>query len=634
MIRRRNKFFKVRRRYKLTRKAWLWAGLITMIAVFVGTSVYIGMHFYDVFMQRRIETNIRDIFEAAKQEHGGVNLPEDSENFERIRGESEWARERRLLLEAEERGKIIWAELLEMNPDFRGMIEIPGLIPSQPYVHSKVSGGADYLNTDFHGKRNRHGTVYLSSLNGRLLMDNNSIFFGHHLETGGMFARLMQYKNAETFKKAPVIILDSLMGEFTYIIFSAHVSEPEHWYTSPIIGKQEYADYVEELQARSLFITDVEVTADDRVITLSVCDYTYEDMRFLVHARRLRPGEEVPTEVIAEPNLNRKDFEVSNLQPLGEINLKSTAVAQNPTNGRMFYYQMQAGMIHRYSGNTAEAQGPFRALSRSGVTVNSFAAAHIVNIRNEEDESSRALYLAIEGVGGHTGVINLYSAGLAQGMIRLEGRISPEGVNARYPALQGSEGGIIWLLYTVPGEESSHIYRVALQGHRVAGEPEFLFTVPGVTDARPVGFNYIDGEMLVIWHEAANGFLRAAKPASGAIYSLNDEIGERARVMPYGDVSGHILRLAVERFGRVFFTSVNITELHPVTVTKSPGGSSCIHECDEDCEEACLHECDENCISEPSGNTDGDQGDDPIGGDGGGDGSADSTDPGDPDPPE
>ncbi|MCL2628063.1 MAG: class B sortase [Oscillospiraceae bacterium] len=562
-------------------------------------------------MQRRIEIRIGDMFENAKLTHGSVTIPEDDDRqlVHEGKTESAWSRERRLLLEAEERGKVIFADILEINPDFRGMFEIPGLIQKQPFVHSKISGGADYLNTDFHGKRNRHGTIYLSALNDRLLMDNNSVFFGHHLETGGMFARLMRYKDAETFKKAPVIILDGLIGEFTYIVFSAHVSEPETWYTSPILFKSDYADYLDELQARSLFITDVDVTPDDRIITLSVCDYTYEDMRFLVHARRLRPGEEVPTEVIAEPNLNRKDFEVSNLQPLGAIRLRNTAVAQNPVNDRMFYYQMQNGMIHRYSGNVAEAQGPFRALMRSGVTSTSFAAAYIRNIR-DDDEANRALYLAVEGVGGHSGVINLYSAGLAQGLLRLEGQISPPGVHAKFPALQGAPGNHVWLLYTVQGELDSYIYRVLIQNERVASEPELLYTVQGVTDARPLGYFTTDEKPLIIWHEALNGFIRAARPGERAVYSINDEIGEGARVMLYGDMTGHSLKVAVERGGRMSFININIVELHLAPDALPP---------------------EEDDYGDPDGD-DGDDGDDPDGNENG-TGTDDPTAPPPTDPP-
>ena len=533
-----------------------------MVAVFIGTSLYLGLHFYDVIMQRRIEAQIGDLFEKAKNEHGDIIIPPiDPEDLTSVRrGESDWARERRMLLEAEERGKEIYAEILALNPDFRGMIEVPGLVESQPYVHSKESG--DYLNTDFFGNRNRHGTVYLSSLNSRLLMDNNSVFYGHHLQTSGMFAQLMKYKYAETFKKSPIVILDGLIGKNIYIVFSAHVSEPEHWYTSPVIGKEAYADYLDELQARSLYITNVDVTTDDRIITLSVCDYTFEDMRFLVHARKLRPGEEIPTEVIAEPNLNRKDYEVSNLNPIREISLRNTAVAQNPRNGRMFYYQMQNGFINRYSGSTVEAQGPFRAYSGPGIVTSSFATAFMRNV-NEEDELTRALYIAIQATGSNKG-INLYTAGMLQGIIRHEGLVTPAGVDARFPAFQGTSGSGVWLFYNVPSETDSRLYRVLIQNEAVASEPEYLFTVYGVTDARPLGYFIVDGEPLVVWHESANGFIRAGRPGGTAIYSINDGIVPGARVMTYADMSGHGIRLAVERYGRISFAHMDVSALHYV----------------------------------------------------------------------
>jgi len=448
------------------------------------------------------------------------------------------------------------------------MIEIPGLMSPQPYVHSKEADGGDYLSTDFYGNRNRHGTVYLSSLNSRLLMDNNMIFYGHHLQTTGMFGKLMDYKNASTFKKAPVIILDGLIGKSVWIIFSAHVSEPEPWYSSPVIGKQLYADYIEELQARSLFTTNIDVSADDRIITLSVCDYTFEDMRFLVHARRLRPGEEIPTEVIAEKNLNQKSYNVSNLFPIRDISLANTAIAQHPTNHRMFYYQMQDGFINRYSGHTTEAQGPFRAMSHFGITSKSFAAAHIRDIIDLE-EKERSLYLAVQATGGNIG-INLYTAGIAQSILRFEGLVTPYGTDARYPALQGAPNHLVWLLYTVVSDSGSHIYRVLLQDEKAEGEPEFLYTVPDVFDARPLGCFRIDGELYIIWHESENGFIRAARPGSSEIYSINDEIALDARVILYGDQTGSIIKMTVERRGRTSFLTFNLNEINPLSDALTP----------------------------------------------------------------
>ena len=93
MIRRRNNSLRFHRRYRLTKRAWLWAGMSLMIAVFIGTSVYVGMHFYDVLMQRRIEAKIGDMFETAKREHGPVIVPNDPDELEKAtRGESEWAK--------------------------------------------------------------------------------------------------------------------------------------------------------------------------------------------------------------------------------------------------------------------------------------------------------------------------------------------------------------------------------------------------------------------------------------------------------------------------------------------------------------------------------------------------------------
>ena len=293
--------------------------LIICICVLVCTSSYLVYILYGYLSQRGIKNHIGDMFDTAGQSgevlsqvpappknsnqnsDGDPDRNSDPNNGgEGDPNESEWDRERRLLLEAEARGMELYADILEINTDFLGLIEIPGVVTRQPYVLSQDN--SEYLSQDFYGKRNPVGTIFLSKYNDRLMMDNNSTIFGHYSDTGAMFAKLTDYKNAATFAQSPVIVLDSLIGKSVWIVFASHVVESDVWWMTPYNDKDDYAAFLEEIKARSLFITDVDVTVNDRIITLSVCDYSYDDMRFIVHARKLRPGELSPEAVTATAN--------------------------------------------------------------------------------------------------------------------------------------------------------------------------------------------------------------------------------------------------------------------------------------------------------------------------------------------
>jgi len=501
---------------------------------------HIGNMFDDVIEKREVQT----IVTTAPPEPDPEEIPEINE-----RPESASARERRLLLEEEARGRVLFADILEVNEDFLGMIEIPGLIPRQPYVRSRDN--KDYLNTDFYGNRNRHGTVFLNATSCPLLTDNNNIFFGHYTTGGTMFTKLLQYKTADTYRRAPVIILDGLIGESVWIVFAAYVTEPTTWYTIPIYEIEDYADHLGEIRARSIFDTDVDVGPDDRIITLSVCDYTYEDMRFAVHARKLRPGEEIPESVKAEYNKNRKAYSIPNLRPIREVDLTNTATALNPVTQRFVMYQARAGAIDRYLGDTNNVQGPFRALTHPGITASSNIAAMMLNLREEDDEDARTAYIAVQGVGGGQG-ITLFTANLSRSSLVSIGVVTPAGVNAQFPAIQNSGG--LWLLYGVPGDDQTNIYRQPITG----GTSERLATVYGTTNARPIGVYNVDGRPVVVWYEPSSGYLNGARTGVNEVFPVR-HLGAGLRVSAYGIPSGTTVRIAFETGGRLSFGSFDLS---------------------------------------------------------------------------
>ena len=47
----------------------------------------------------------------------------------------------------------------------------------------------------------------------------------------------------------------------------------------------EFEAYLEKIRLLSDFTSDVEVTARDRIVTLSTCTYDYEDARYVLHCR-------------------------------------------------------------------------------------------------------------------------------------------------------------------------------------------------------------------------------------------------------------------------------------------------------------------------------------------------------------
>lgn len=70
---------------------------------------------------------------------------------------------------------------------------------------------------------------------------------------------------------------------------------------------------IQEAKDRSRLDYDVDVNTSDRTLTLSTCAYKYtdsvekRDLRFVVQARLLRPGEEIPTSAKVTRNTDVKE---------------------------------------------------------------------------------------------------------------------------------------------------------------------------------------------------------------------------------------------------------------------------------------------------------------------------------------
>lgn len=530
-----------------TKKRLLRMAMLLCAVVMTGSLLYIGGYYYYVFRDRRESRGHNEIFENALQlvtpENILITPPEEEGGPEW----GEWQLERARLRRLEELGREAFAELLEINPDFRGRVSIPGavkpLIEPLIYVHSHDN--EEYLTKNFEGKHSPLGTIFLSALNDHLLMDRNIILYGHNMSSGDMFSALTQYKKAAAFRDSPIIFLEGLPENSVWVVFASYVTEPDWAFIiDPMKDNDDFGELLAEVAARSLFNTDVDVNESDTILTLMTCEHgAYEDLRFAVHARKLRPGEEMPESVTAVENPNRKPYNIPSQMRLSEIAPSRTAVMLRPGNNRLYYYQPRNGGIDWYSGNTTTVQGVYSNYS-GGISQNSFLAAVY-------DGSERRLYLAADNVGGRAGV-HLFSSYSPSGSLSSHGRVA----DGKNPALV-HEDGVTWLLYTVAGNSGETIYRRKIKERGVSGEPELLRELSGVFGARPLGRYTVGGVPVLFWHDTAGSRVRGAWEG-GETFDLSLS-GDATRVTFYGTASG--LRAATEKNGRISFGTVDLSAL-------------------------------------------------------------------------
>ncbi len=197
-----------------------------------------------------------------------------------------------------------YARLYATNPDFVGYLEAEGVGLSLPIVQAE--NDTKYLERNFYGKSTKYGCPFVTHVNNIVDLDMNTIIFGHHMNNGTVFGALDAYKKIDGFKAAPVITFNTLYKDYSWKVVAAFVTNAYEeddngylfrYYFASLSTQDRFAVYLNEMSQRSLYDTGVDVLPTDKLLTLSTCSHEFEDARFVVVARLVRPGESTDVDV-------------------------------------------------------------------------------------------------------------------------------------------------------------------------------------------------------------------------------------------------------------------------------------------------------------------------------------------------
>ena len=181
-------------------------------------------------------------------------------------------------------------KLASLNPQYTAWIYGCGGEINYPIVQSEPDDEKFYLKHDFYGNYDVLGCLYVKPLTEPFIQSDTTIY-GHNMRTGdSMFHCLVNYKEESYFLQYPTIYIFTDEGDRKYEIFSAYnMTVVDLNYYQNLAQNKTKAEYLEELKARSLYDTGVEVSEDDVILTLVACEYSEWDSRMIIHARCVEP---------------------------------------------------------------------------------------------------------------------------------------------------------------------------------------------------------------------------------------------------------------------------------------------------------------------------------------------------------
>ena len=106
-----------------------------------------------------------------------------------------------------------------------------------------------------------------------------------------MFADLCKYADADFCREHPTIAFDTLSGLGKYEVVAAFKfntnRETFKYNEYTLMDEVQFAEFMENVRARQLYDTGVAAEYGDQLLTLSTCEYTYPNGRFVVVAKKV-----------------------------------------------------------------------------------------------------------------------------------------------------------------------------------------------------------------------------------------------------------------------------------------------------------------------------------------------------------
>lgn len=184
-----------------------------------------------------------------------------------------------------------YAQLYEMNNDMVGWITIEGTKIDYPVMQRKEEKDY-YLYRDFYGEDNKHGCIYVREKCDVFAPSDNVVIYGHRMKDGTMFRSLLQYDNRSFYNNHTTIIFNTLYERHTYEIVAVFKTTATkkgfqfHMFDDAA-SEKEFNDFVAKCKELSLYDTGVDAVYGDKLITLATCEYSQNEGRLVVVAKRI-----------------------------------------------------------------------------------------------------------------------------------------------------------------------------------------------------------------------------------------------------------------------------------------------------------------------------------------------------------
>ena len=248
------------------KKGNLLIGFIQVISIIIIiiSLYYIYLWYID---NKKTENILNEIYENANVSSDNISVDND------------------LKIEVE---NIDFNKLINKNPDTIGWIKVLGTDINYPVV--QTNNNDFYLTHSFDKSYNKAGWIFADYINKNLKnneLDKNTIIYGHNRQNNSMFGTLSNVFKEEWLRNIGnhYINFSTLNNNMVWKVFSTYTIEKEEYYIqSNFSSDEEYISFLNTIKNRSTYKYDVNISKEDKILTLSTCTNVGKG-RTVLHAK-------------------------------------------------------------------------------------------------------------------------------------------------------------------------------------------------------------------------------------------------------------------------------------------------------------------------------------------------------------
>ncbi len=177
-------------------------------------------------------------------------------------------------------------DLLNKNPDTVAWLKVEGTKVNYPVVQS--DDNEYYLTHAFNRSDNAGGWIFADYRVDFDEFGKNTIIYGHNMNNKTMFGSVpsMLYDSYLNNSGNYYIKMSTPTTNTIWKVFSIYTIEPEVYYLKVTFNSEPYDKFLSTIKERSIYNFGIDVTTDDKILTLSTCDNT-GTKRVAVHAKMI-----------------------------------------------------------------------------------------------------------------------------------------------------------------------------------------------------------------------------------------------------------------------------------------------------------------------------------------------------------